>query len=206
VNAAAHRTRAGIAAALLALSLAGCASTQPIMAVPAPVLAGRPLVLMLPLANLSGRAEQGDAVSRVFQTALTATGAFEVVEYGEAEALALALRLRDTASPTTAQVQSLRDSTGARYVMAGTVLESGPMRVPEGDVPSVGVALRLIDTTTGRAVWADSRFRTGQDDETVFGWGRENDLNRLTSRLATEMFEPFRTGAARADSTKGRSK
>lgn len=200
-------TRAGRLAALLAIAIAGCAAaTRPPMPVPATVFSGRPLVVMLPLANLSGRPEQSDLVSRVFQAELTRIGRFDVVDYGEAEALAAAMRLRDTGSPTTAQVRTLRDSTGAGYVLAGTVLESGTVRTPEGDVPSIGVALRLIDTANGRAVWADSRFRTGQDDETVFGWGRESSLSRLTSRLAAEMLESFRGATVGADSTRGRAK
>lgn len=192
--------RTGLAAcAVLAVALGGCAASRRAAALPAGTLAGRPLVLMLPLANLSGRLESGDLTSRLFYAALARTGACELVDWGETDRLVTALRLRDTGSPSPDQLAALRDSTGARYVLAGSVLESGTMRTPEGDVPSVGVSLRLIDARTRRAVWADARFRDGQQDETVFAWGRETNLGRVTERLAEEMFRPFTTVGAAPD-------
>lgn len=202
---AGFRTHPGgtLGAILLVAALAGCASGPRVVPVPPDLVATKPLVLMLPLSNLTGRAEESDIVTRVFHTELSQTRAFELVEAGEVERLVGVLRLRDTGSPTTAQVKALRDSTGARFVLAGSVLEAGTVRAPEGDVPTVGVSLRLIDTESLRAAWADSRFLTGQDHESVFGWGREVNLSRLTSRLAVEMFEPFRRVVAARDRSKG---
>lgn len=189
--------------ALAAALGAACASGPRVAPLPADVLTTRPLAVLLPLSNLTGRNEQGDVVSRVFYGELTRTGAFELIDAGETERLVNVMRLRDTGSPNSAQVRALRDSTHARYVMAGSVLEAGSVHTPEGDVPSIGVSLRLIDTESMRAVWADSRFLTGQDRETVFGWGREVNVSRLTSRLAVEMFEPFRMRGAARDSARG---
>jgi TolB-like protein len=183
----------GVAAALMP----GCAARRHAV-LPPGTLAGRPLVLMLPLANLSGRLESGDLTSRLFYAELSRTGTCDLVDWGDVERLVETLRVRDTGAPTPAQLEALRDSTGARYVIAGSVLESGTVRTPEGDVPSVGVSLRLIDATSRRAVWADARFRTGQDGETLFGWGRETSLTRLTERLAREMFEGFDAAQAAA--------
>uniref|UniRef100_A0A832I2M2 Penicillin-binding protein activator LpoB n=1 Tax=Eiseniibacteriota bacterium TaxID=2212470 RepID=A0A832I2M2_UNCEI len=193
----------GLAACMAALALLpACAATRRAAALDPALLAGRPLVVMLPLANLSGRLESGDLTSRLFYAELAKTRAFELVDWGEAERLVETLRVRDTGAPTPAQLAAILDSTGARYVLAGSVLESGSVRTPEGDVPAVGVSLRLIDAATRRAVWADARFRTGEDDETLFGWGRETSLARVTERLARDMFETFRAAGAAADTTR----
>jgi TolB-like protein len=194
---------AALAGAVITGALAGCASGPRVVPVPPALLADRPLVVMLPLSNLTGRNEQGDMVSKVFFAELARTGAFELVDAGEVERLTQAMRMRDLGSPTAGQVRALRDSTGARLVLAGSLLEAGTVRAPEGDIPTIGAALRLIDAETQRAVWADSRFLTGQDRETVFGWGRETSLSRLTSRLAREMFQTFRVREAARDTAKG---
>ena len=191
------------AAALLLPVAAGCGRAPQPVAIPVPprVLEARPLAMMLPLANLSGRLEQADMITRVFHAEFVRTWPGPTVDTGEAQRLVDDLRLRDTGAPNSAQVKALRDSTGAAFLLVGTVLEAGPLRTPEGDVPSVGVALRLIETETQRSVWATSGFRTGQDHESVFGWGRELSINRLTSDLAADLCRAFQ--ASGTDSVKG---
>jgi hypothetical protein len=196
------RTARFIAGAAL-MVLAGCRGEPVPVAVPVPprVLETRPLAMMLPLANLSGRLEQADLMTRVFQAEFVRAWPGPTVDQGEAQRLVDDLRLRDTGAPSGAQVRAIRDSSGAAFLLVGTVLESGTLRTPEGDVPSVGVALRLIDTATQRSIWAASAFRTGQDRESVFGWGRELNINRLTSELAVELCQAFR--AVGPDSANG---
>lgn len=179
------------------LLVGGCHAARGPQAAPVPpaMLASRPLAMMLPLSNLSGRLEEGDMATQVFFAEFARAWPGPYLDLGEAKRLADAVRLRDTSSPNANQVRALRDSSGAAFLLVGTVLESGTIRTPEGDVPSVGVALRLIDTATQRSVWADSRFSTGQDHESLFGWGREMNSSRLTSQLAKDMFAAFRNAA-----------
>jgi hypothetical protein len=76
--------------------------------------------------------------------------------------------------------------------MAGSVLEYGSVRTPEGEYPSVGVSLRLLDARDGRTAWSAMRVITGQDRESVFGMGRVRNLDQLTERLARELLAGFR--------------
>lgn len=187
------RLRVGWPAALgLALALAGCAHAPRVHPMAPPAFTGTPRVAFLPLANLSGRTEVGDVVSRVFFTALVHTGCCEVVDPGETERVVESLRIRDTGALTTEQARALADSLRVPYLITGTLLEHTNLRTPEGDVPTIGVALEMRDVAKGRVVWADARFRNGQDRETLFGWGRVTDAGKLATELATEMFEGLR--------------
>lgn len=192
-------------AALLAVS--GCASAIRSMPVTGAPLADRPRVIMLPLSNLSGRVGQTDALSGIFFSEVARTGVCDLVDAGETDRLVQALRLRDTGSLTPADLRVLRDSTGARYALMGSILEAEMTRTPEGEVPAVGVTLRLVETTNARVVWADVGFRSGEDAATVFAWGRQTNLNRVAGDLAARMMEGFRQlGATPRNASTGEKK
>ncbi len=194
------RERAGrwtkrVAATALAVALAGCAATAPRPG-SAMAPAGLPRVALLPLENLSGRAEAGDLVTRVFFGALGATGTSELVEPGDVEAGLSEYRIRTSGMLTSEQAMKLAARLRASYLMTGTILECGTVRTPEGDVPSVGVSMRLLSGADGRVVWTAMKVRTGEDHQTVFEWGRVRSLERLTEQTAAEMFKRFRLPAA----------
>jgi TolB-like protein len=195
----------GAAAAMLALS--GCASAIRSMPVAGTPLVDRPRVVMLPLSNLSGRVGQTDALTGIFFSEVARTGVCDLVEMGETDRLVQSLRLRDTGSLSPADLRTLRDSTGARFALLGSILEAEMMRTPEGEVPSVGVTLRLVETATARVVWADVGFRSGEDAATVFQWGRQLNLNRVAGDLAARMMEGFRQlGATPRNASTGEKK
>lgn len=181
----------GRALALLAgaaLVLLGCAAASPR---PAPVTGERPRLALLPLENLSGHPEAGDLVTRVVFVTLERTGCCELVEPGEVEALLAELRLRTPGMLARAEVAELSSRLRAPYLMLGTILESGPVRTPDGEVPSVGLALRLVSGDSAKVLWSGLKVRTGEDRETVFGWGRERSLERVTERTAQGALADF---------------
>lgn len=182
-----------IGCAVVALAaVAGCAAPIRTMPVAGAPLADRPRVIMLPLSNLTGRVGQTDAITGIFFSEIARTGVCDLVDAGETDRLVQQLRLRDTGSLTPADLRVLRDSTGARFALMGSILEAEMMRTPEGEVPSVGVTLRLVETADARVVWADVGFRSGEDAATVFAWGRQTNLNRVAGDLAARMMEGFR--------------
>jgi TolB-like protein len=151
-----------------------------------------PRVALLPFENLSGREDQGRLFTYAFLSALGKSDGVEIVDLGAVEALVENLRIRTTASPSREQMAAIGESLQVRYVMLGSVLEAGTIRTADGDTPTAGVSLRLVDVASARVVWADVRVKTGDDKETIFGWGRERSAERLVTRLADEMFRPFR--------------
>lgn len=181
--------------ALLALAAlaAGCAATAPRPA-PAPGAAAAALVI-LPLENLSGRAEYGDRLTRILWTEVGASGRWDVVEPAEADAAIVEARVRTSLSMTRDQVQKIAERSGARWLLAGTIIECGTARTPDGEVPTVSLALRLVDGRTGRVRWTDMRSRSGEDRETLFGWGRVTNLERLAQETARDLVAAIRLPA-----------
>jgi hypothetical protein len=180
---------------LLLVLGAGCAASRPRPA--AEVTAGpRPRVALLPLENLALREDASTVMTRLLFVELVRSGACDMVEPGEVEAVMESLRVRPTGSLTTEQRGQFGARLRAAYFVVGTVLESGVSHTPDGDVPAVAVVLRLIDVASGQVEWAERCVRTGDDRERVFGWGRELNRDRLASTLAVDILRSFRIPAA----------
>ena len=186
-------------ATLLAASL-GCAGHKPPQAAPVPAAGPRQRVAVLPIEDLSGQSGAADRMTRVLFTVLVQTGAYDVVEPGTVDMALSDARVRSTGMLSREQVQMLSTALETRWLLTGSALEFGHVRTPDGEVPSVGIALRLIDGHSGRVCWADQRYRNGDDRETVFGWGHENDADRLAQHTMTELLQGMRIPAG-GDST-----
>jgi hypothetical protein len=123
----------------------------------------------------------------VFFTELGGRGDYEPVETGIVAAVLESLGVRTAGALSAEQLQTIGERLGVKRLLVGSVLESGTVRTPEGDLPSVGVTLKLLDAATGRVVWTKMGFKSGADGETVFGWGREKSARRLAAQLANEL-------------------
>lgn len=186
---------------VLAVLGSGCAAGA---AHVAPNASGaRDVIVVLPLENLSGRAEYGERYSRMTWTTVGQDGRFEVVDPGQVDATLVELRIRSAGALTTDQITRAADKLHARWVLAGTLLEAGSSHTPDGDVPTFSLALRLLDGRTGRVEWTDLRARSGEDRETVFGWGREGNLERLAQSTIHSLVQSIRIPAT-PDSLEGK--
>jgi TolB-like protein len=153
------------------------------------------VVAVMPFEDLSGRVDVGEVFTRVFLAELVRSGSAEVVDPGSLSEAVERLQIRTTVAMTRAEMKSLADSLPCTHLLFGTVLDAGTVRVADGDLPSVAATLRLVEASTGRIVWACEHSRTGEDNETLFGWGREHSRDRLLSKLAVEMITEFRRSA-----------
>ena len=178
-------------APLLAVSL-GCARHKPPQPAAVPAAGPRQKLAVLPLEDLSGQSGAADRMTRVLFTVLAQTGAYEVVEPGTVDMALSDARVRSTGMLSREQIQMLSTALQTRWLLTGSALEFGRVRTPDGEVPSVGIALRLIDGHDGRVRWADQRYRNGDDRETVFGWGHESDADRLALHTMTELVQGMR--------------
>jgi TolB-like protein len=158
---------------------------------------GHPRVALLPFENLAGREEQSQLFTRVFFAHLVASDAFAMVEPAEVDAAMDSLGIRSAAAMTPAGLRALADTLHASYLLLGSVLESGIIQSGGGAVPAVGATLRLVEPATGRVAWAGVHFRSGEDRETVFGWGRVMSTERMVSELASDLLKDFREAGAR---------
>lgn len=196
------RIGALFAVALLAAVVAGCgAHTAGSVGLASPGASATPIIV-LPLENLASRVEYGDRVSRIVWSTVAASGRFDAVEPGEVESAMNDVRVRSTGMLTRDQILKLSGRLKARWIMAGTLLECGTVRTPDGEVPSIALSLRIVDGQTGRVAWTNMRARTGEDRETIFGWGRVSSLERLTDVTVRELIAGIRIPAG-TDSLRG---
>lgn len=177
--------------------LVGCGATVP---APPPVGATSqaPRVAVLPLENLSARPDASEHLSRVVAGVLGETGACQVSPPGDVEVVFTDLRIRDLNGVTRENMPLLGQRLTADWLLAGSILEYGTVRSAEGEVPVVGLSLRLYEARTGRTAWTAMRVHTGEDREKLFGFGRVNSLDQLSERLARELFKGFRLPAPTA--------
>ncbi len=188
-------TRALLGAALGVLALCGCAAH---VAAPPPVglSSGLPRVAILPLENLTTRGDASDRLTRVIAGVLGETRQCQPVQPGDVDQVFMELRIRDVNGVTRDRVRDVAERLDARWLLAGTILEYGSVRSPEGEVPAVGVTLRLLDGRNGRTAWTAMRVMTGQDHETLFGMGRVSSIDQLAEQLARRLFAGFKLPTA----------
>ncbi len=175
-----------LAALLVSAALAaGCAgqAPRPALAPGAPRLR----IAVLPFDNLSDAGDAGETMSLVFFTAVGADRRYEPVESGIVATVLDSMRIRLTSTLSADQLSALGRRLDAQRLLVGSVLESSTVRADDGDLPSVGVTVKLLDPATGRVLWTRMGFKTGGDKETVFGWGRERSRPRLSAHLAEEL-------------------
>ncbi|HEY3215290.1 MAG TPA: hypothetical protein VGK93_02230 [Candidatus Eisenbacteria bacterium] len=186
-----------LAAALLLALLCTAGAPAARRSVGGTVPSDHPRAALLPFENLAGREEQSQLFTKIFFADLVAGGAFEMVDPTRVEAAMDSLGIRASGAMTPTEVRAVADTLHVRYLLLGSVLESGTVQSESGPLPSVGATLRLVEAESGRVPWAGVHFRSGEDRETVFGWGRVRSLERLISELASEMLGDFRDAGTR---------
>lgn len=171
----------------------GAATPRPDAAIPA---AGRTRVAVLPFDNLTPDGSAGDLLTLVFFTELGSRGDYEPIESGIVAATLESLGVRSTSSLAADQLRAIGAGLGAERLLLGSVLESGTVSTGQGELPTVGVSLKLLDAASGRVLWTKMGFKSGDDGETVFGWGREKSPRKLAARLAAELLRGLPSSGA----------
>lgn len=181
---------AGALALVFATALAGCAHA-PVATIAPEAAAARARLALLPLENLSGHAEYGDRFTRLAWATLGRDGRYTLVDPGQVDGAMVDLRIRSTGVLTRDQLLRMAARLRVRWLLLGSLLEAGAVRTPDGDVPTFSLVLRLVDGESGEVVWSDLRTRTGEDHETVFGWGRETSLEKLAEAATRDLVAAF---------------
>jgi polysaccharide biosynthesis protein PelC len=114
----------------------------------------------VPLENLTADRQAGSRVTRMIVTELLASGAVDVVEPGEVDAV-LAKMPNARGLLSTEQVVALGEALGVQGVLQGTVAFSELSRTGSLAIPVVALDLHLLETETGAAVWASHHIERG---------------------------------------------
>ncbi len=117
-------------------------------------------VAVLPLEDLAEDRRAGVRATRILITELLASGAVDVVEPGEVQAV-LDRVARGRGGPSNSEVIELGRKLDVQAVMVGSVTQSEVLRSGVVSVPVVTLDLHLLETETGAAVWAATHTERG---------------------------------------------
>jgi len=121
-------------------------------------------VAVLPFENLTGDRQAGFRATRLTVTELLASGAVDVVESGEVEAVLAKIQGTDYGRlpiPPTEQIVALGKALDVQAVILGTVTQSEVMRSGTVSIPVVTLDARMVETETGATVWAATHTEKG---------------------------------------------
>jgi hypothetical protein len=118
-------------------------------------------VAVLPFQNLSRDNLAAERVRDVFASMLLATGAVYVVPYGEVLRTVGKAGIVTASVPATEDVQKLGTALKADAVFVGVVKEYGEVRSGSASGNVVSMSVQLIETTTGKVVWAGATTKGG---------------------------------------------
>lgn len=94
--------------------------------------------------------------------------------------------------------EALRRECGADAILTGTVEAYGMDGLLEEPEPRVSIALRIVDSDTGRILWMDALDRKGWDGQGLFGIGRIHARGALAERLMDVLSRKLLASLSRA--------
>lgn len=132
---------------------------------------------VMPFHNVSGVRDSGMIVFDVLANQLYALGRYAVLT-PEMVVTRLAEREGDCVSPREAGAL-----LGAPYILTGRVTEY-TYKAGVGEVPVLGITVRLIDTSSGAVLWSSTQTGTGSGN-----WFQEDSLSLLTVKICKDIAE-----------------
>jgi TolB-like protein len=135
---------------------------------------------ILPFVNLTGQENAGKLVANAFLIELLKEPNIRVVEPGEVESVMKNERIRSADQIDFQTAKMLKDKLNVEYILIGSVNEYNYFNAGSREIPRVSFSVRLLDSATGRIIWAAYHSRKGDDGELIFGWGLISSLPKLT--------------------------
>lgn len=184
-----HTARAGLLAVLAVLALAGCnahGKGQRYHDRDMDFGAVRTIAVM-PFGNLSRDNLAADRVRDVFGSMLLATGAVYVVPSGEVVRYLAKAGVSQPSTPSVEDVVKLGTMLKADAILTGVVKEYGEVRSGNSSGNVVSVSVQLLETTTGKVVFAGASTRGGISfaDRLIGGGGAP--LNDVTEAAVDDL-------------------
>lgn len=177
-----HRISRSLIAAILLALVAGCAGTaQSTAAIDRSMFPIKlpKTIAVLPFENHAQAPNAGRIVADMFTTELTAKSGLAVME--PSVVWTRMSGLKDVVDAQEAvekySVTSLGTLVGADLVFAGTVTEYRYKK--DGDEPSVGFTVRLVDVRSGKVMWTQNTTASGG----LLGAG---GIGSLSHKMVTE--------------------
>lgn len=153
-------------------------------------------VAIFPLDNLTSYPNAGMVVADFIATDLYATGLFRVMDRAEVVQQAAAVNLPLPSRMNAEFARALGEKLNVDGVIYGSVSEywypnttgtDFSEHLLQGDEPTVGLNVRLLDVASGEIVWSNSMSRTSYAMFT----SQRDPLSRVAQLAVREMIEPM---------------
>lgn len=144
-------------------------------------------VAVLPFVNLSRDNLGGERVRDVFSGMLLATGAVYVLPSGEVGRGIVRGNLQAPATPSVEEVVSLGKLLAIEAVITGTLKEYGEVRSGNSTANAIALSLQLIETQTGKVVWAASSTKGGISFSDRLLGGGGDPMNKVTEEAVRDL-------------------
>lgn len=129
-------------------------------------------VAVMPFSNLSRDNLAADRIRDVFSSMLLATGAVYVLPYGEVARGVGRAGVASASQPSTEEIVKLGTILKVDGIITGVVKEYGEVRSGNATSNVVSVSVELLETSTGKVVWAGATTRGGVTmADRLFGGG-----------------------------------
>lgn len=186
----------GIAVALLVIVLSGCGPSSIKPFASANLKGGADVgMAILPFDNLSSTQGAGKSMESLVLIEFLKRSPVKIVDPGEVAAVLSKERIRLATSIPKETIRTLGKDLGVKLLMLGIVhqheMQTAMGAGGSGNVPVIGITLRIIDAESGDIVWASTATRRGNDREIVFGIGKIQSLNALAEATAAELAQAF---------------
>jgi len=144
-------------------------------------------VAVMPFTNLSNQSTAGERVRDVFSNQLLATGAVYVLPSGEVARGINKSGMITPANPAKEEVITLGKQLNADAVITGVLKEYGEVRAGSSTANAISVSVQMIETQTGKVVWAATSTKGGVGFwDRLLGGGGE-PMNAVTEDAARDL-------------------
>lgn len=178
--------------ALVFVSLLGCSSKPAYFRDELPAMAESERLAVMPLMNFSQDDRAPEIIAGQLTVVLLENVRFTVVDPGAVDEVVRKERLRFTDRLDLETLGTVGRDLGVRFVMVGTINEFGSLPSGSEPIPVVSLSLRIVSCDDGRIVWAASHSRRGDDNETIFGWGKVGTVEQLAAETVEEITKSLR--------------
>lgn len=142
-----------------------------------------PSIAVLPLVNFSGDGTAVEVFTPLIAQELSRQG-IDVSDPGLTRETLRRYRIRAVGSIDREGADAITRELGVGYLLTGSI-----DLFVTGDVPEVGVSLRVVDAMTLQVVWARSTGAASTDYGTVFGLGTVTTVHELAQRVTEEALQ-----------------
>jgi hypothetical protein len=146
-------------------------------------------IAVMPLSNQTREQTAADRVRDVFINKLLSTGAAYVLPVGEVKRGVTRAGISDPTAPSPEEIVKFAGIVKADAVITGVLKEYGEVRSGSSSATTIALSMQMLETQTGRVVWAASSTKGGITfGDRLLGGGGE-PMNVVTEKAVDDIID-----------------